>query len=165
MEMNWTRRQFVATSAGSALVSQIKPAPATAAPLDAAVQNHLRAVMDEIIPRQGNMPSASEAGGLEYFSALKQNEPAVAAEVLAAFEKVRNSAPLVEALKQFETEDPKQFAVLRDFVYEAYYTQPQVWKLIGYEFYPTDHKGPHMKPFDEAVIAQVRTKPKYYREA
>ena len=43
--------------------------------------------------------------------------------------------------------------------------QPQIWKLIGYEFYPTDHQGPHMKPFDESVLAEVMKKPKFYREA
>ena len=62
-------------------------------------------------------------------------------------------------------ENPAQFAVLRDFVYEAYYTQPQVWKLIDYQFHATDHEGPRMKPFDEAVIAKVRTKPVYFRKA
>jgi hypothetical protein len=164
--VKWTRRKFVGTSAGAALVTQIKPAAAAAsAALDPATEKRLRSVMDEIIPREGNMPSASEAGGVAYFAGLKQHEPAVAAEVLAALNKVGNSSRLVDALKQFEKEDPKQFKVLRDFVYEAYYTQPQIWKLIDYTFYPTDHKGPHMKPFDEAVIAKVRTKPKFYREA
>jgi hypothetical protein len=121
--------------------------------------------MDEIIPKQGNMPSASEAGGVAYFSALKQAEPALAAEILSALDKVSKSSPPVAALKQLEKEEPAQFAVLRDFVYEAYYTQPQVWKLIDYQFHATDHPGPHMKPFDETVIARVRTKPKFYREA
>jgi hypothetical protein len=164
--MKWTRRKFIATSAGATLVNHIEPA-ATADPaaLDAATQQRLVAIMDEIIPMQGNMPSASEAGGVAYFSALKQAEPVLAAEILAALDKVGNSSPFVEALKHLEKENLAQFTVLRDFVYEAYYTQPQVWKLIGYQFHATDDKGPHMKPFDEAIIAKVRTKPKFYREA
>lgn len=162
--MKWTRRKFVATSAGATLVTQIKPAPGAPVGGDPAT-DRLRAVMDEIIPKEGDMPSASEAGGVDYFLGLQKGEPAVAAEVLAALGKVGSSRSLIEELKQFEKEDPKQFGVLRDFVYEAYYTQPKVWKLIGYEFYPTDRKGPHMKPFDETVIAKVRTKPKFYREA
>jgi hypothetical protein len=153
------------SSAGAALVTDIQPAPAALAALDAAKQARLRAIMDEIIPKEGNMPSASEAGGVTYFSALNQAEPALAAEILAALDKVTNASPPVEALKQLEQENPGQFAVLRDFVYEAYYTQPQVWKLIGYQFHATDHQGPHMKPFDEAVIAKVRTKPPSVREA
>lgn len=148
------------------LVTQIQPAEtAVAAALDSGTQDRLRTIMDEIIPRQGNMPSASEVGGVAYFSALKQAEPALAAQILAALDKVGNSSPPIAALKHLEGENPAQFAVLRDFVYEAYYTQPQIWALLGYQFYATDHAGPHMKPFDEAVIAKVRSKPKFHREA
>jgi hypothetical protein len=154
----------MASSAGATLVAHIAPA-ATPEALDAATHDRLRAIMDEIIPKQGNMPSGSEAGGLAYFSALKRTEPAYAAEILTVLDTVGNSSPPLEALKQFEKENPAEFAILRDFVYEAYYTQPQVWKLIGYEFHATDQKGPHMKPFNEAVIAKVRNKPKFYREA
>ena len=69
--MSWTRIKFVASSAGAVLVTQIKPAEtAVAAALDSGTQDRLRAIMDEIIPRQGNMPSASEVGGVAYFSAL-----------------------------------------------------------------------------------------------
>jgi hypothetical protein len=164
--MRWTRRTFIAASAGATLVTHIEPAATgDSAGLDAATQNRLRGIMDEIIPRQGSMPSASEAGGLTYFSALSEAEPEFAAEILAALAKISHSSPPLQALKQFEREDPAEFVVLRDFVYEAYYTQPQIWQLIGYQFYPTDHKGPHMKPFDEAILAKVRSKPKFYREA
>ena len=164
--MTWTRRKFIASSAGATLVTQIGPAATPGSPaIDEETQRRLRVMMDEIIPKRGNMPSASEAGGLTYFSALKQSEPAVAAEILAALGKVSNFSSPLEALKQLEKENPAEFAILRNFVYEAYYTQPQVWKLIDYQFYATDHKGPHMKPFDEAVIAKVRAKPKFYREA
>jgi hypothetical protein len=56
------------------------------------------------------------------------------------------------------------FKVLRDFTYEAYYLQPKVWKLIGYEFHPTNERGPSMKPFDESALGEVRKRPRYYRE-
>jgi hypothetical protein len=159
--MTWTRREFMISSACATLVTDIEPAPT---PPDSATEDRLRAIMDEIIPKQGNMPSASEAGGLRYFSSLRQTEPAFAAQILAALDKVGHSFAPIEALKQLEKENPAQFAVLRDFVYEAYYTQPQIWKLIGYRFHATDHQGPHMKPFDEAVIAKVRTKRPSFRE-
>jgi hypothetical protein len=72
----------------------------------------------------------------------------------------------VDALKRLERRPPAElFATLRDFTYEAYYTRPKVWKLIGYEFYPTNQSGPRMEPFDEAVLAQVRKMPRLYREA
>jgi hypothetical protein len=164
--MAWTRREFIGSTAGASLVTHILPAAAnTPADIDAATKERLRAIMDEIIPRSGDMPSASEAGALTYLSALYRSEPEFAAEILAAFGQVDKASSPLEALKQFEKENPAQFVIIRDFVYEAYYTQPQVWKLMGYEFHATDRRGPHMKPFDEAVIAKVRTKPKSYRQA
>ena len=153
-----TQKVYCFERRGGACNPNIEPAA------NAATPGRLGAVMDAIIPRQGNMPSATEAGGLRYFAALKQAEPGLAAEIQAALDQVGDSSPAVEALQRLEREHPAQFVVLRDFVYEAYYTQPQVWKLIGYEFHATDHQGPKMKPFDEAVLATVRTKPKHYRE-
>src|SRR5262249_11433327 len=70
----------------------------------------------------------------------------------------------VATLKLAEKQEPALFGKFRDYVYESYYTQPQVWKLIGYQLYPTDHAGPHMKPFDEAILEQVRSKPRFYRD-
>ncbi|MGA8597283.1 MAG: hypothetical protein WB676_21425, partial [Bryobacteraceae bacterium] len=70
----------------------------------------------------------------------------------------------VSVLKAYEESAPQNFALFRDCVYESYYTQPSVWRLIGYELYPTDHPGPHMKPFDENVLTEMRKRPKFYRE-
>ena len=70
----------------------------------------------------------------------------------------------MQSLRALERDKPDTFAVLRDYVYEAYYTRPAVWKLIGYEFYPTNQAGPRVKPFDESALTQVRKKPRYYRE-
>ncbi len=75
-----------------------------------------------------------------------------------------SSAQRVEILTELESQSPKVFAKLRDLVYESYYTQPSVWKLIGYELHPTNESGPQMKPFNESVLAYVRKMPKLYRE-
>jgi hypothetical protein len=81
----------------------------------------------------------------------------------AAFAGI-SSAQRVEILTELETRSSEVFAKLRDLVYESYYTQPSVWKLIGYELYPTNESGPQMKPFDDSVLAKVRKMPKLYRE-
>jgi hypothetical protein len=70
----------------------------------------------------------------------------------------------VAVLAALEKQDRENFGALRDYVYEAYYEQPQVWKLIGYTFYPTYNGGPTPEPFNEEILAEVRKKPKYYRE-
>jgi hypothetical protein len=81
-----------------------------------------------------------------------------------AFSKL-SSPERIAALTRLEQNSATQFALLRDSVYEAYYTRPQIWKLIGYELFPTDHSGPHMKPFDKSVVDVVSKKPRHYREA
>ena len=60
-----TRREFLATSAGTvAVVTSIQPV--RAAVFTADERSALAAAMDEIIPAAEGMPSATQAGGLDY---------------------------------------------------------------------------------------------------
>jgi len=185
--MNWTRRGFLATGLASAaspsLVVEIDAAPAKRGPsvgaLTAGETDTLKAAADEIIPAGDGMPSASEMGGVDYVRKLVEHEPTISGDIrrsLTALEKgarEKFKKPFdqidrqsrVELLTNLEKSSPHVFAMLRDSIYESYYTQPRIWKLIGYEFYPTDHPGPHMEPFDEAVLSEIRKRPKFYREA
>ena len=139
----------------------------------------LGAAMDEIIPATDGMPAASEVGGVEYLvhlfgqiSDLKMTFKRGVAQLVEISRRrykedfLHLSRPQrVAVLEELEKQSPQGFfATLRDLVYEAYYTRPRVWKLIGYEFYPTNQPGPRMKPFDDVVLAEVRRKPKFYRE-
>lgn len=190
----WTRRKFLETSVGgSVLVGSaavagvgsplVRLVPQEKEPSSSQFDSHqrklLRAAMDEIIPASDGMPAASEVAGVEYLDRLARQIPKLKREFqkgLTALEEASRKrfqknflrlsrAERVEALTELEKRAaPKFFSTLRDSLYEAYYIQPQVWKLIDYEFYPTNRPGPHMKPFDEAVLAQVRKMPKLYRE-
>lgn len=154
----------------------LKP-PATTT-LGTGQREALRAAMDEIIPSSDVMPAASTAGGLEYLERVCQQELEIRVELQqvldvlgqmsetnfhAAFAGI-SSPQRVEILTELETRLPEVFTKLRDLVYESYYTQPSVWKLIGYDLHPTNESGPHMKPFDDSVLAKVRKMPKLYRE-
>jgi hypothetical protein len=88
-----------------------------------------------------------------------------------------SSAQRIKLLQAFEKESARGgpaeslygagdnlFALLRDLVYEGYYTSPKVWPQLGYEFHPTSRRGPAMQPFDESILAQARKRPKSYRE-
>ena len=193
MKKNWTRRRFLATGVKSSLVVgsgamseasasalvAIQKAAAPATGLSSSERETLKSAMDEIIPATDGMPAASAAGGLEYLVRLAAQNPRIRRDLqtsLAALEMLSRekfgaafaslSRPRrVDALQALEKQSPvTSFALLRDFTYESYYIQPQVWKLIGYEFHPTDQAGPRMKPFDESVLAQVKKMPKFYRE-
>ena len=135
--------------------------------------------MDLLIPGSDGMASASEAGGLTYLENLMQRNKDAATEitkgldVAEAFSERSFKRPFSElgkndqiaVLKQMEDTALGVFDALRGYVYESYYTQPAIWKRIGYELYPTDHMGPHLKPFDDSLLANVRKMPKRYRDA
>jgi hypothetical protein len=171
-----TRREFLVTSAGTvAVVTSIQPA--RAAVFTADERATLSAAMDEIIPAAEGMPSATQAGGVDYLERTIPPLPGLLDQFrhgLAALDaQSRKSsgqpfaklpqAARVQVLSALER-DNSFFVLLRDFTYEAYYTRPEVWRRLGYEWHPTDHPGPHMKPFDESVLSEVRKRGKLYRE-
>jgi hypothetical protein len=171
-----TRREFLAAGGGTtALVTSIQPVQAGA--FSAEEHATLTAAMDEIIPAADGMPSATQAGALEYLERVAPSLPGVLdqfrrglagleaqARKLSgqSFAKLTHDAR-VDVLRALER-DGELFSTLRDFTYEAYYTRPKVWQRLGYELHPTDHQGPHMKPFDESVLAAVLQRGKFYRE-
>jgi Gluconate 2-dehydrogenase subunit 3 len=176
--MDSTRRTFLGVSVvAPTLVSTIQSAAADALPQ--AAQTTLSVVIDLVIPAGDGMPSASEAGGLAYLERLMQRDKDAAANitkglaVLEAFsgrtfeKRFTQLSPQdqISVLKQMEDAALGAFDGLRAYVYESYYTQPQIWKLIGYELYPTDHAGPHLPSLDESLLADVRKMPKLYRDA
>jgi len=187
MSRKFTRRRFLETTlAGPAVIgvaAEVKEAQAFKQPASAALgpegREFLRAVMDEIIPAKDGMPAASAVGGVEYLERVSLQESQIgtdlqqALDTLARLSESRfhaafisvSSAQRVEILTALEAQSPEVFANLRDRVYESYYTQPSIWKLIGYDFHPTNESGPQMKPFDDSVLASVRKMPKLYREA
>jgi gluconate 2-dehydrogenase subunit 3-like protein len=138
----------------------------------------LRSAMDEIIPASDGMPAASEVGGVDYLEKLAGRDAKVSKELrdsLAALDELSQKRfqsafvalsheQRVQALTALERQEAEIFKTLRDYVYEAYYEQPQVWKLIDYTCYPTNGGGPTLKPFNEEILAEVRKKPKFYRE-
>ena len=174
--MKPTRRGFLAASAVTpTLITLIHPA---AQALAQNTERTLQTVMDLMIPASDGMPSASEAGGLTYLERLMQHDKDAAADISKAltvadafserafqkpFENVEKPDQIA-VLKEMENSAPGVFDRLRAYVYESYYEQPAIWQLIGYELYPTDHTGPHLAPFDDSLVANVRKMPKLYRD-
>jgi hypothetical protein len=173
----WTRRTFLKTGSGTVLVASIQPASAVV--FTPAERETLSAAMDEIIPAASGMPAASQAGGLDYLERVVPTIQGLAEQFRGGLVKLdeesarRSGQPFVKLARPERVAvleglergaDSAFFRTLRDFVYEAYYTRPEVWQRIGYESHLTDHPGPRMKPFDETVLAQVRKRGKLYRE-
>ena len=180
MAGSWTRRRFIATAlAGAAVPSLARRAaaktPPLAAPFSPRAREALSAALDALVPPGDGMPGALEAGVLAYLEGVAALDLDVKADLRKAAAALDRRAPRgsfaaldgaarVRALESLEKKEPAVFAALRDFVYEGYYTRPEVWKRLGFEFYGPDRPGPGVPPFDEKAVERVRALPPLYRK-
>jgi hypothetical protein len=190
----WSRRKFLEagvissiamSSAAAASLTSTEDGKAgqkqhsvTATP-QAKERNLLTVVVDEIIPASDGMPAASEVAGVDYLEKLSLRDTKAAKEIHQGLTSIENLSQnrfqasfvslsqerRVAVLTSLQTQDPGNFNILRDYIYEAYYEQTQVWKLIDYTCYETNGGGPAPEPFREEILSEVRKKPKGYREA
>ncbi len=183
----WTRRRFskAVVSAQLLLASGALTFPLSCAKskksesdtvLNTSQQDTLKLAMDEIIPSNEKMPSASQVGGVSYIMEILDEMPdliplfeALIEEVNAVsiskfdmkFSELKNDERIA-VLKSIEQDKPGLFKVFKDFTYEAYYLNEKVWSLIGYEPHPTGTLGPTMEPFDENLLNRVKNLPPMY---
>lgn len=184
---NWSRRKFTKAviSAQALLASGVLTLPMACAesnksegdtPLDKLQQETLKFAMDEIIPANDKMPSASETGGVNYVLKILGELPDLSPLFISltakiegqslqqsssAFSKI-NSEERITVLTTIEQTEPALFKVLKDFTYESYYTNDAVYELISYEPHPTGTTGPEMEPFDEQLLDRVKNIPAMY---
>lgn len=183
---HWSRRKFskAAVSAqllfGSGLMNiAIGCSPRDNAKIDLNDESNrqiLKLVMDEIIPASDTMPSASDIGGIEYiysvfeeFTEIKTPFIQILTEINEESQQLNNDDFInldqqqrIPLLKHYEKTKPEFFQVLVNFVYESYYTNEEVWKLIGYKPYPTLSAGPEMAPFDASLLKRVKHLSPFY---
>jgi hypothetical protein len=180
-----SRRRFVRGSIRLAVISpliQLTPldAIAQAASFGTADRRTLRAAADVMIPAQGQMPAASAVGAVRYIERVAGTDPKLAALLLDGLRAIEAHAATThsvrydlvasdeqaEIIARFEKSDtpPGFFVALRDLVYEAYYTQPRVQKLLGYNFRSGRRRTAPLEPFDEGRVARVRQMAPLYRQ-
>ena len=176
------RREFVGGAVKVALAVGLAPGAARAAGqgLKAADRRRLRAAVDTIIPSEGRMPAASTVGGVAYIEGMAARDAAFRTLLLDGLRaldtrsrEVRRrgfaettAAQQAECMAHLETTNaPAGFvAALRDAVYEAYYSNPEVWKRIGYQFRSGPRRTAALEPFDAQAVARVRAMARLYRE-
>ena len=180
-----SRRRFVDGTVRLALFTPlIHLEPLTAAgqtrtPFRAVDRRTLRAAADVIIPAQRQMPAASAVGAVRYIERiaaadravedlLREGLRAIAAHTEAT-QNIRFDQLTIErqteVLAHVETTNTANFfGTLRDLVYEAYYTQPAVHKLVRYNFRSGPRRTAPVAPFDEQLVARVRHQKPIYRQ-
>ena len=183
----WSRRQFskAVISAQLLLASGVLSLPLACADdrklksktlLTYSENDTLKFAMDEIIPANDTMPSASEVGGVSYVLTILEELSELIPLFQGALSKLESSSLTtfnsgfselssdnrITILQAMEISDPELFGVLKNFTYESYYTNEQVFPLIGYEPHPTGTSGPEMEPFDEKLLDRVKRIPPMY---
>ena len=185
MRKRWTRRGFLRAAAAGTLATtgaarsigtlSLTERRSSPSPFPANVRATLRAAMDEIIPAETGMPAASGAQVMRYLEDLSARDPSVKRDLRRAASALErragpgrfvslSAARRVQALAALEKHERTVFTSLRDYVYEGYYTNPEVWKLIGFEFYGPERPGPGVAAFDEKALERVRSTPPLYRK-
>jgi hypothetical protein len=186
MRKKVSRRRFVGGTIRLVAISpfiHLKPldALAQAAPrFGTAERRTLGAAADVIIPAQGQMPAASAAGAVRYIVRIAGTDQNLAVLLLDGLQALDAQAAatlsarfdLVAAddqtaiMARFEKSDTPAgfFAALRDLVYESYYTQPRIQKLLGYNFRSGRRRTAPLEPFDEKRVERVRQMGPRYRQ-
>jgi hypothetical protein len=180
-----SRRRFVKGTIRLAVVAplvQVTPLITPGKPrtrISGADSRTLRAAADIIIPAQRRMPSASAVGALAYIQRLAARDRdlqallleglrAIGAHAQATFRVGFDRLPAdrqTDVLAHVEKANTPAsfFATLRDLVYEAYYTQPRIQKLIGYDFRSGRRRTARLPPFHEELVERVRQRLPMYR--
>ena len=180
------RREFVGGAVKLALAAGLAPGTAQAAGraggprLAPADRRGLRAAVDTIIPAQGQMPAASAVGSVAYLEGMGARDAAFRALLVEGLRALdarsreigrrafadSTGAQQAECMAHVEKADaPAGFvAALRDGVYEAYYSNPKVWKLVGYRFRSGPRRTATLESFDPQRVARVRGMARLYRE-
>ena len=135
----------------------------------------LTAAYNRIIPAQDKFPGAGDLGGAQFVEQVAaKNIPLRRSfgEGLAQLEIAasrRGSEGFVglsaeaqdEALRQVEAEHPVFFRELVRQCYNFYYTNPEVFDLIGYSM--PDPQDYQPLPFDESLLEPVRQRGQMWR--
>jgi hypothetical protein len=142
----------------------------------------LRAWVSALIPAAGERPAAGDVGAAEYIDATVFLTSRLRGVLLDGIDAVENlaakqvghrfaaatPAERAEVLRAFEADDPLDaFPMVRDLTYEAYYAHPRVLEILERETgwrYEIAFSGGELEPFDETLLARMRTIPPRWRK-
>lgn len=141
----------------------------------------LRVWVSALIPARGERPAAGDVGAAEYIDATVFLTPRLRGVLLDGIDAVdrlavaRQGSRFTECapetrtdiLAAFEANDPLDaFPMVRDLTYEAYYAHPRVLEVLERETgwrYEVAIAGSELDPFDEELLARMRTVAPHFR--
>ena len=125
--------------------------------VSAARQRLVGAVLDTLIPSGNGLPPAADIA-LDFIL----NEAILSH--LADFTNL-DATQREAALQQAQQHEPKALADLLRLTYAAYYTDPSVLDILGWERRPPQPLGHTLAPFDPSLLEGPRRRGKVWRDA
>ena len=126
----------------------------------------LTAVLDRIIPADGVMPAAGDAGVAGYVDRVLQDAPHLRRPVVDLLDELRGCGFAClpgperdERLRRLAADRPEPFDVLLHAAYAGYYSNPRVLTAAGW--LPAGSAPP--EPFDPTLLDAVRRRGPIYR--
>ncbi len=133
------------------------------------------AVLDVIIPPDGEQPGAGEFGGAHRLDAVLADNPEIRRPVRDALQAIDiaagscgflalEPAARPEVLRAVEISQPDAFTTLVTQTYNVYYTSPKVRRAIGFTPVNPQPEGfTQARPFDAELLDGVRKRNRTWR--
>ena len=175
------------TPEGTPVAGPQVPQPAPGAPpaevpsggvLTPAQLTLLGAVLDRLVPAEGDLPGAGALGGAGEIDAVIAARPALRSAILEALRAIEGDGPFLAlsperqdgALRAAEGAAPVPFRALVRQAYSAYYSHPAVLRAAGYGAPSGPQSSPQpagfpQTPFDDSRLDAVRKRGRLWRDA
>ena len=127
----------------------------------------LAAVLNRLVPADGAMPAAGDAGVAGYIDQALLDAPHLRRPVIDLLDELRGCGfarlpgpEQDERLRRLAADRPASFDVLLHAAYAGYYSNPSVLTAAGWQ--PPDSTPP--EPFDRTLLDAVRKRGPIYRD-
>jgi hypothetical protein len=131
----------------------------------------LTTLLDRLIPAVDDLPAAGAMGLGDDVAAIAGQHGRYAAALAGCLAALPAGFALLDgdrqdaAIRAVEQSAAGDFTVLLKAVYLAYYSRPEVHRRIGWRGGPLQPAGFTLEPFDESVLAMIRQRKPFWREA
>ncbi len=138
----------------------------------------ISAVLDRLIPSQGDMPGAGEVGTADYLDEIVAGSTQLARLFTHGLQDIEIAASRLgsdfgelsdaqqdETLRGAETDDPEFFDVLIRHTYNGYYSNPRIVELLGLDPKPPQPRGNRVERGDLSSLEVVVERGQAYRDA
>lgn len=136
------------------------------------------AVLDRLIPPQGDMTGAGEAGTADYLDSIAAGSTQLARLFSGGFQDIEIAAVQLgssfeelsgdqqdEVLRGVETDNSEFFDALVRHTYNGYYSNPKVVELLGLDPRPPQPRGNRVERGDLSSLEVVVERGQAYRDA